>query len=77
MSHNILQNLNVDILFAHACTERMPQDMSTNLWKVARLTFLFQRFCILFLVVGGCDTLDRVINKGLCVDLSVVIADIL
>ena len=33
------------------CTERMPQNMSTNLWKVTRLTFLFQRFCILFLVI--------------------------
>ena len=75
VSHNILKNLNVNILFAHARAESVSQDMSANLWKITRLTILFPRFCILFLVVGGRDALDRVVDKGLRINLPIVIEE--
>ena len=75
VSHNILKNLKVDILFAHACAESVSQDMSANFWKIARLTILFPRPCILFLVVGGRDALDCVVDKGLRIDLPVMIEE--
>lgn len=70
MPHNILEHLNVDILLTHTGAKSVPQDMCADLRKVARLAPLFPRFCVLFFVIRGCDTLDRVVDKGLRVDFA-------